>query len=280
MTIDVSTILKELGGKIDINGDVEMSDTDFLGEMYHFNEPVKVSGSVSNNGKSLILKANCTGHMTTQCARCMKDIVVDIDFDIDENLAQDDGSVSSDDDVILFEDVKIDIDDIVANNFLMNVEGKYLCSEDCKGLCQHCGADLNEGDCGCSQENIDPRWAALVDIMEKDKDILKQVGRDTGMRVPDGYFEGFTSRMVSQLDNFEVVEPEKPTVWQRVRPWLYMAAMFAGIALMVRLFVPEKDSSSVVAETEVSITNENVDDYLFYSNVDEYSVYEYLALGE
>ena len=46
--------------------------------------------------------------------------------------------------------VKIDIDDIVANNFLMNVEGKYLCSEDCKGLCQHCGADLNEGDCGCS----------------------------------------------------------------------------------------------------------------------------------
>ena len=127
MTIDVSTILKELGGKIDINGDVEMSDTDFLGEMYHFNEPVKVSGSVSNNGKSLILKANCTGHMTTQCARCMKDIVVDIDFDIDENLAQDDGSVSSDDDVILFEDVKIDIDDIVANNFLMNVEGKYLC---------------------------------------------------------------------------------------------------------------------------------------------------------
>lgn len=58
--------------------------------------------------------------------------------------------------------------------------------------------------------------------MEKDKDILKQVGRDTGMRVPDGYFEGFTSRMVSQLDNFEVVELEKPTVWQRVRPWLYM----------------------------------------------------------
>ena len=46
--------------------------------------------------------------------------------------------------------------------------------------------------------------------MEKDKDILKQVGRDTGMRVPDGYFESFTSRMVSQLDNFEVVEPEKP----------------------------------------------------------------------
>lgn len=169
MTIDVSTILKELGGKIDINGNVEMSDTDFLGGMYHFNGPIKVLGSVSNNGKSLILKADCIGRMTTQCARCMKDIEIDINFNIDENLVRDDGSVSEDDDVILFSDVKIDIDDIVANNFLMNVEGKYLCSEDCKGLCQHCGADFNEGDCSCSQENIDPRWAALVDIMEKDK---------------------------------------------------------------------------------------------------------------
>jgi len=169
MTIDVSTILKELGGKIDINGDVKLSDTDFLGEMYHFDEPLKVSGSVSNNGKSLILKANCSGYMTTQCARCMKDIKVSIDFEIDENLVQDNEEVNEDDDVILFSEPQIDIDDIVADCFLMNVEGKYLCKEDCQGLCQQCGADLNEGECGCSQDNIDPRWAALVDIMNKDK---------------------------------------------------------------------------------------------------------------
>lgn len=169
MTIDVSTILKEIGGRIDIDGEVKLSDTDFLGEMYHFDEPVRIKGHISNNGKSLILKANCTGHMTTQCARCMKDIDVPVNFEIDENLVQDNGEVSDDDDAILFEDVRIDIDDIAANSFLMNVEGKYLCNEDCKGLCQTCGADLNEGDCGCSQDTFDPRWAALVDIMNKDK---------------------------------------------------------------------------------------------------------------
>lgn len=169
MTIDVSGILKELGGKIALDGSVKLSDTDFLGEMYHFNEPVKVNGTISNNGKSLILKAVCSGHMTTQCARCMKEIVVPIEFKVDENLAQDDGSISEDDDVILFENVNIDIDDIIANNFLMNVEGKYLCSEDCYGLCLQCGANLNEGDCGCSQDTVDPRWSALIDIMEEDK---------------------------------------------------------------------------------------------------------------
>ncbi len=169
MTENVSTILKEIGGRIDFDGDVMLSDTDFLGETYRFDKPARVTGHISNNGKSLILKAKCSGSMITCCARCMKEITVPFEFDIDENLVKADGSVSEDDDVILFEDNEIDIDDIAADNFLLNVEGKYLCSDDCKGLCSTCGADLNEGDCGCSHDTIDPRWAALIDIMEKDK---------------------------------------------------------------------------------------------------------------
>lgn len=168
MTIDVSAILKEIGGRIDIDGDVMLSDTDFLGEMYHFSNPLNVKGCISNNGKSLILKTKCDGSMITQCARCMKDIEVPVSFNMDENLVQDNGETFEDDDVILFHDTEIDIDDIAANNFLMNVEGKYLCSEDCKGLCVQCGADLNEGDCGCGHDAIDPRWASLIDIMNKD----------------------------------------------------------------------------------------------------------------
>ncbi len=168
MTIDVSTILKEIGGRIEIDGNVTLSDTDFLGEMYHFNEPVGIKGYISNNGKSLILKAECVGQMDTQCARCMKDITVPVKFEIDENLVQGVGETNEDDDVIVFEDVEIDIDDIAANSFLMSIEGKYLCSEDCKGLCPNCGADLNDGDCGCNTDTVDPRWAALVDIMNKD----------------------------------------------------------------------------------------------------------------
>ena len=50
----------------------------------------------------------------------------------------------------------------------MNVEVSICAVRTVRSLSAlRCG--LNEGDCGCSQENIDPRWAALVDIMEKDK---------------------------------------------------------------------------------------------------------------
>lgn len=168
MTIDVSSILKEIGGRIDIDGAVNMPDTEFLGE-YHFIEPLSVKGSVSNNGKSLILRAVAEGHMTTNCARCMTEITVPVRFEIDENLARDDGEVSEDEDIILFHDTSVEIDDIVFDNFLMNTTGKYLCKEDCKGLCVECGQNLNEGECGCSKENIDPRWSGLLDIMKNNE---------------------------------------------------------------------------------------------------------------
>ena len=166
MIIDVSSVLKEFGGIIKISGEISLADTDFLGELYHFDKPVAITGSISNNGKSLLLRATCEGTMHTKCARCMKDIDVSVNFDVDEVLAQDDGTVSDDSDVILFEGYEVDIDDIVLNNFLMSISGKYLCSEDCKGLCSKCGADLNEGDCGCDHDEIDPRWAALADLIK------------------------------------------------------------------------------------------------------------------
>ena len=166
MIADVSGILKEFGGIISIDGDVNMPDQNFLGEMYRFLKPLNVKGTISNNGKSLILNASCTGKMRTDCARCMKDIEVSVDFTIDENLAANDGTISPDDDVILFEGNKVNIDEIVINNFIMKVPGKYLCKDDCRGLCQNCGADLNEGDCGCNHDDIDPRWEGLANIMK------------------------------------------------------------------------------------------------------------------
>jgi uncharacterized protein len=43
---------------------------------------------------------------------------------------------------------------------------RLLCSEDCKGLCQKCGADLNHGKCNCPEHEPDPRWAALKKLFD------------------------------------------------------------------------------------------------------------------
>ena len=170
MIIDLSGIMKDYGAKIVVSGDLSMEDVSFLGEQFSFKKPLSIEGSITNNTKSFEFKATVTGEMGVHCARCNKPLTVPVQFEICEILAQDDGTVSRDEDVVLFSGTEIDIREIVLNNFLINASGKYLCKEDCKGLCPHCGVDLNEQDCACQKEEIDPRWAALAEIMKKTSD--------------------------------------------------------------------------------------------------------------
>ena len=174
MIIDVSSILKEFGGKISFDDKTEISDLNFGGSDYRFSEPLSVKGGVSNTGGALSLKADVSGVMTTQCARCMKDIDVPIEFTISETLMRSDevdgdlGTVSEDDDVIVFEGNTVNLDEIIENNLIMNLSPRYLCRDDCKGLCPKCGKDLNEEICDCKDDEIDPRWAALADMIKNE----------------------------------------------------------------------------------------------------------------
>ena len=62
---------------------------------------------------------------------------------------------------------KIDISEDVKDYAMLAVPMKKLCNEDCKGLCYHCGKNLNEGECNCVKEEIDPRWEPLLKLKNK-----------------------------------------------------------------------------------------------------------------
>ena len=168
MTIDVSGILKELGGRIEVNGEVEVGEFEFSGERYSLEAPFKVSGSISNNGKALVLTADVEAELCTRCARCLDEIIVDAGFSMEESFAQSESKIPEDDEIIVFDGYTIERDDIIEDNLIMNIEGRYLCDEDCKGLCPQCGANLNDGECGCNREFIDPRWSGLADLMNNE----------------------------------------------------------------------------------------------------------------
>lgn len=79
--------------------------------------------------------------------------------------------------------------------------------------------------------------------MKEEKDILKQIGHRDGMTVPEGYFADFAARMTASLPVTEFEESTNPlvfkpkrTFWQRVKPYAYMAAMFAGVWCMLKMF--------------------------------------------
>ena len=170
MIVDLSSVIKITGAEIKLDGTVGFSDAEFLGESYRFTEPLKVVGRVYNNGQSLTLEAEVTGSMATECARCLEELEADVDFTVYELLSQREEGQEETEDIILFDGYEIELDDIIADHFLMNVSGRYLCSDDCKGLCPNCGTNLNNSECDCDTEYIDPRWQALADILKNSEE--------------------------------------------------------------------------------------------------------------
>lgn len=118
--------------------------------------------------------------------------------------------------------------------------------------------------------------------MKKSNNILDSVDRKCGMRVPDGYFETVADRITDKLSDIDLPAQEPVTLWKRVQPWLYMAAMFAGIALMFKVFswsgTGGNDNTAQNQEIHESTTTE-IEDVFFYDNVTDYAIYEYIAEG-
>ena len=69
-------------------------------------------------------------------------------------------------DYAIIEDGFLDMDEQLIEELLVEFPLRFLCKEDCRGLCQRCGKNLNDGECDCAKGEIDPRLAPLAKILE------------------------------------------------------------------------------------------------------------------
>lgn len=117
--------------------------------------------------------------------------------------------------------------------------------------------------------------------MGKEDNILRKAGTSNPFCVPDHYFEDFTQELMSKLPEKESMPlMSEPTLWQRVKPWIYMTAMFCGIMLCVRVFVgePQKDEFPAISQIEAeNLTDEDWEIMIDYIMMDDYSLYQYLT---
>ena len=114
--------------------------------------------------------------------------------------------------------------------------------------------------------------------MKEENDILSTIGKDSGFKVPENYFSDFAEKMAKSLPN-QVIEPlPQPTLWHRVRPCIYMAAMFAGIWCMMQIFngIGIKEKGIYNPEIVAGFQNEaNVDDFMLHGDISEYDILTY-----
>ena len=117
-------------------------------------------------------------------------------------------------------------------------------------------------------------------MKEEDK-IHQIVGTENPFRVPDGYFDHFASELMNQLPEKKTASltSREPTRWERIKPWLYMAAMFAGAALLIRVGSMEiNQKTDALAQEEFDQEEiEYISTAFCNSMMDDYSLYVYLT---
>ncbi len=162
--LDVRPILYAPGQSLSFRFPLDLSDLDFAGQR-PITRPVEVSGTVRNRAGVLSLELSADTTLDAACDRCGKPLQVRKSAEFRCVLVE---SLENDDDneeLVLLQDGQVDAGELARTAFVLDMDTKTLCSEDCKGLCPRCGANLNEGPCGCAPEP-DPRWAALASLLD------------------------------------------------------------------------------------------------------------------
>ena len=163
MILDVTSVLHTPGGRLPFQFSMDLSDLEFGGR-YPVSRPVAVEGEVRNSADVLTLTLTASTTLDAVCDRCGKafsqEKAVPYSCMLAEELQNEDS-----DDIVLLEAGKVDAGELARTAFVLGMDTKTLCSEDCKGLCPRCGANLNDGPCGCQKEP-DPRLAVLAKLLE------------------------------------------------------------------------------------------------------------------
>ena len=168
MKLDLREIILVPGAVLPFQFQLDLSDLEFGGETPIVN-PVEVTGQVRNMAGALVLSAQATTTLSLVCDRCAKrferEKTVDYETLLADHLEQED----SQEDIVLLEGDSLDVGALMTDTFILEMDTKNLCTEDCKGLCAGCGVNLNEEPCRC-QKPVDPRLAALAQFFDQEKE--------------------------------------------------------------------------------------------------------------
>lgn len=124
----------------------------------------------ARNKHEVQLTGKLKAAVSFDCDRCLKPLTIPVEQTFDLAYvppagAEEERELGDDDLLVAFyTDQVIDVDDLVREQIELALPMSRLCSDQCRGLCPECGANLNEGPCACKPEDVDPRWAALSQL--------------------------------------------------------------------------------------------------------------------
>ena len=153
--------------------DIDPEDTTSFLYGVSFPSPMKVVGDITNTAGYMRMRLDLSVDYNAECARCLSPVNGKFSLSLEKTVAPRNLLLDLDedklDDYAIIEDGFLDMDEQLRAQLEMEFPLRFLCRDDCKGLCQRCGKNLNEGECGCSKKEIDPRLAPLQKILDQMK---------------------------------------------------------------------------------------------------------------
>jgi uncharacterized protein len=165
-------------------------DEDFGPGVIDFGPDIQQQGGLHAAGRAQLIEERHGKHQTIKdirlngdfatrvevaCARCLEPILQDVAgaFDLlyrpqGSDAGKEEISVTAAEaEISYYQGEALLLEDALREQVLLALPLKAICREDCKGLCPHCGKDLNVEPCGCAEGVIDLRWTALKDLRSK-----------------------------------------------------------------------------------------------------------------
>lgn len=155
---------------------MDLDITEQIGsEAVKITSPVHAVLHIKKTGAEVMVNGMVSGDVELQCSRCLASFPLhvesafDVVYDPAEAVARDEHhELKSDElDTGFYKQDTLDTDELLAEQLILSIPMKPLCSAECKGLCPVCGADRNTTDCGCEIKEADPRLKVLEQLLKK-----------------------------------------------------------------------------------------------------------------
>ena len=175
MLINLSELFSCQGKMKTYTPDLEMGQFQTPDGVCEIVEKAPVRLTIVNHGnRRMHVEGIARLSLAMPCARCLEPVAVPFDLEINQDLdlnQTEEERVEALDEQPYISGYNLDVDQLVINELLLNLPMKVLCKEDCKGICNQCGMDLNKGTCSCDKQSFDPRMSVIQDIFKQFKEV-------------------------------------------------------------------------------------------------------------
>lgn len=175
MLINLSELFSRDGKEKTYKLDIEMTGFHAPDGVYEIISKEPVEYRIRNLGeRKLFVEGKAKLSLSIPCGRCLEPVEypfeLDINQELDMNQTEED-RVEGLDEQPYISGYNLDVDQLLSNELLLNLPMKVVCSDDCQGICNRCGANLNHGTCSCDQSSPDPRMSVIQDLFQQFKEV-------------------------------------------------------------------------------------------------------------